>query len=191
MNAEHRERLASEEWRQSLDQYILPFTLGDLTIDDLGDDVLEVGPGPGLTTDVLRAHVAVITALELDDDLAAALEQRLAGTNVEVLNADATAMPLPDGRFTGAALFTMLHHVPTAELQDRLFAEVLRVLKPGGLFIASDGVASDEFEGMHTDDIYNPLDPGTLAGRMAAVGFTDLDVRSNQWIWACHARRPA
>lgn len=191
MNAEHRERLASEEWRQSLDQYILPFTLGDLTIDDLGDDVLEVGPGPGLTTDVLRAQIAAVTALELDKDLAGALEQRLAGTNVEVVNADATAMPLPDGRFTGAALFTMLHHVPTAELQDRLFAEVLRVLQPGGLFIASDGVASDEFEGMHTDDIYNPLDPGTLAGRMAAVGFTDVDVRSNRWIWACHARRPA
>jgi SAM-dependent methyltransferase len=191
MNAEHRERLASEEWRQSLKDYILPFTLGDLTITDLGGDVLEVGPGPGLTTDVLRAALPKLTAIELDSELADALEQRLAGTNVEVVNADATAMPLPDGRFTGAALFTMLHHVPTGALQDKLFAEVVRVLRPSGLFVASDGVAADDFEAMHTDDIYNPIDPGTLPNRLEALGFTDVDVRSNQWIWACHARRPS
>jgi SAM-dependent methyltransferase len=191
MNAEHRERLASDEWRTSLRDHILPFAFGDLTIDALGDDVLEVGPGPGLTTDVLLANVPRVTAVELDTELADALAERLAGTHLEVVNADATAMPLPDGRFSGAALFTMLHHVPTAESQDALFAEVFRVLRPGALFIALDGVASDEFEGMHTDDIYNPVDPSSVEARMHAAGFGDVDVRANSWVWACHARRPA
>ena len=190
MNAEHRERLASEEWRTSLRDHILPFALGDLSIGALGDDVLEVGPGPGLTTDVLSASLERVTAIELDPELATALGTRLAGTNVEVVEGDATAMPFDDARFSGAALFTMLHHVPDAEGQDGLFAEVFRCLRPGGLFIASDGVAGEEFEAMHTDDIYNPVDPDALAARLEATGFTDVDVRSNRWIWACHARRP-
>lgn len=189
MNAEHRERLASDEWRKSLEEFVLPYTLGDLALTDLGDDVLEVGPGPGLTTDILRAALLKVTAVELDEELATALEARLAGTNVTVVTEDATRMPFADGTFTGAAQFTMLHHVPTAELQDRLFAEVLRVLRPGGLLIASDGVAADDFEAMHTDDIYNPIDPSTLADRLRGIGFTDVDVRSNSSLWACHARR--
>jgi SAM-dependent methyltransferase len=190
MNAEHRERLASDEWRQSLREHVLPFTLGELSLGSLGDDVLEVGPGPGLTTDVLCAAVPRLTAIELDVELASALAARLAGTNVEVVQGDATAMPFEDRRFSGAALFTMLHHVPTAEGQDALFAEVFRVLRAGGLFIASDGVARDDFQAMHTGDIYNPIDPDGVAARLRIAGFTDVDVRSNRYIWACHARRP-
>jgi DNA-binding SARP family transcriptional activator/SAM-dependent methyltransferase len=189
MNAEHRERLASDEWRKSLEEFLVPYTLGDLALADLGDHVLEVGPGPGLATDILRAALPKITAIELDAELATALRDRLAGTNVTVVNEDATRMPFADESFSGAAQFTMLHHVPTAELQDALFAEVLRVLRPGGLLIAADGVANDELEGMHADDIYNPIDPSTLADRLRAIGFTDVDVRSNSLVWACHARR--
>lgn len=189
MNAEHRERLASEEWRKSLHEFLVPFALGDLSLADLGDDVLEVGPGPGLTTDILRAALPNITAIELDEDLANALRARLAGSNVTVVNHDATQMPFEDASFSGAALFTMLHHVPTAELQDRLFAEIRRVLRSGGVFMAMDGIASDEFEAMHTDDIYNPIDPESLRDRLTAAGFREVDVRSNQWIWAAHARR--
>lgn len=57
---------------------------------ELGDDVLEIGPGPGLTTDLLRERVARLTAIEVDHDLAEPLRRRLAGTNVEVLWGDAT-----------------------------------------------------------------------------------------------------
>jgi SAM-dependent methyltransferase len=191
MNHEHHERLASEEWRTSLRDHILPFALGPLTLDALGDDVLEVGPGPGLTTDILIANLPKVTAVEVDDELADALAKRLAGTNLEVVNADATAMPLPDARFSGAALFAMLHHVPTAERQDALFAEVFRVLRPGGLFIAMDGVVRGDFEAMHTDDVYNPVEVSSLDARIRAAGFTDVDVRETPRMWACHARRPA
>lgn len=167
----------------------MPFALGDLALTDLGDDVLEVGPGPGLTTDILRAALPKVTAIELDEELANGLRARLAGTNVTVVNDDATEMPFGDASFSGAALFTMLHHVPTIQLQDRLFAEIRRVLRTGGVFMAMDGMASEEFEAMHTDDIYNPIAPERLRGRLTTAGFRDVDVLSNEWIWACHARR--
>jgi ubiquinone/menaquinone biosynthesis C-methylase UbiE len=47
-------------------------------------------------------------------------------------------MPFDDESFSGAACFTMLHHVPSPEAQDRLFAEVGRVLRPGAPFAGTD-----------------------------------------------------
>ncbi len=186
MNAEHLEILASDEWRGILRDLIFPYALAGV---DLGADVLEVGPGPGSTTDLLRAELPHLTAVEIDEELASALRARLADTNVEVVHADATAMPFEDGRFTGAVSFTMLHHVPTGELQDRLFAEVARVLQRGATFVASDSVASDDLAALHTDDIYNPVDPKTVEGRMRAAGFDSVAVRFNEFGWAAHAVR--
>jgi SAM-dependent methyltransferase len=185
VNAEHLELLASDGWRDLLRDIIVPWALDGV---DLGDDVLEVGPGPGLTTDLLRERVPQLTAVELDESLSTALAQRLGGTNVEVVNDDATAMPFDDGRFSGAVSFTMLHHVPTTELQDALFAEVVRVLRPGGVFVASDSVASDDLAALHTDDVYNPVDPTTVEARLATAGFASVDVRANDFGWTACAR---
>lgn len=180
------ELLASDGWREVLRDLIFPYALGDL---DLGVDVVEVGPGPGSTTDLLRDRLPRLTAVEIDAELASALGDRLAGTNVEVVRADATAMPFPDGRFTGAVSFTMLHHVPTDEAQDRLFAEVARVLAPGAPFVASDSVASDELRALHDDDVYNPVDPDGVDARLTAAGFSSVTVRSNEFGWAAQATR--
>ncbi|MGH9042261.1 MAG: class I SAM-dependent methyltransferase [Acidimicrobiia bacterium] len=190
MNPEHDRFLASDEWRLMLEQVVLPFTLDELGYEDLGADVLEVGPGPGLTTDLVRVRVPALTAIELEEYLASPLQARLAGTNVEVIQADATAMPFEDERFTAAVSFTMLHHVPTADGQDQVLREVRRVLRPGGLFVASDSLASEALADFHAGDVYNPIDPDGLAGRLVAAGFTDVDVRTNPMGWACHARRP-
>lgn len=186
MNADHLELCASEGWKEVLRDLILPYALADAR---LGNDVLEVGPGPGMTTDLLRVELDRLTAVELDERLATALAARLAGTNVEVVHADATAMPFEDERFSGAVSFTMLHHVPTAELQDRLFAEVARVLRPGGVFVASDSVASDELAALHDDDVYNPVDPAAVEARLSSAGFGVVEVRSNDFGWAAHATR--
>jgi SAM-dependent methyltransferase len=190
MNQLHLDLLSTEEWRQTLEELALPFSFGALGPADLGDDVLEIGPGPGLTTDLLRAVIPKLTAVELDGRLAAALAERPAGTNVDVVEADATSMPFEDARFSGAVTFTMFHHVPTVELQDRLLADVLRVLRPGGLLVANDSVASEDLAAFHVDDVYNPVDPATLPGRLQAIGYTAIEVRTNPYAWACHARRP-
>ncbi len=44
MNAAHLDLCSSQEWRDMLRDFVLPFALADAR---LGDDVLEVGPGPG------------------------------------------------------------------------------------------------------------------------------------------------
>jgi ubiquinone/menaquinone biosynthesis C-methylase UbiE len=173
VNDDHAQFCASEEWRAALRDEILPNVLGTT---DLGDDLLEVGPGYGATTDYLRDRVTRVTAVEIHPELAARLAERYAGTNVEVVEGDATALDFEDRRFSAATSFFMLHHVPTPELQDRLFAEVARVLRPGGAFVAADSMASDGLREFHHDDVYQPIEPADLAERLARAGFADAQV---------------
>ena len=187
MNKAHLDYCSSDEWAEALKRWILP---GALTGVDLGDNVLEVGPGPGRTTDLLREMAPQLTAVEVDAGLAEALAARMAGTNVVVVNADATAMPLPDGRFSAAVSFIMLHHVPTADQQDQLLREVRRVLRPGGIFAGVDSLDTPEFRAMHEDDICNPVDPATFAGRLERAGFTSVAVDVNPYVMQFRAAAP-
>ncbi len=83
----------------------------------------------------------------------------------------------------------MLHHVPTVALQDLLFAQVARVLRPGACFVASDSVASGELEALHDGDPYNPIQPEAVEQRLVAASFEGIDVRSKAFGWAAHATR--
>jgi ubiquinone/menaquinone biosynthesis C-methylase UbiE len=185
VNPDHLKIRSSEYWYESLRDNIMPWVIGGV---DLGDDVLEVGPGPGLTTDLLLHRIKVLTTVELDDKMAADLSSRLAGTNVKVVHGDATAMPVEARRFTGATSFAMLHHVPTTELQDQLFTEVARVLQPGGAFAAFDGITNEGIAAFHEKGIYNPIDPSTLESRLLGAGFTSIEVQTNELGWAAKAR---
>jgi ubiquinone/menaquinone biosynthesis C-methylase UbiE len=190
MNKAH-EACGSDEWRQAIREIILPWALGET---DLGENVLEVGPGYGATTDVLSQSVPRLTSVEIDDELAAMLTERFADVpSVQIVHGDATSLPYSDDSFSGAACFTMLHHVPTVELQDRLFAEVARVLRPGAALVASDSLASEELKAHHEDDTYNPVDPVTLPERLATAGFDGIRVKTNEFGWSAIARvaRPA
>ncbi len=133
-----------------------------------------------------------MTAVEIHPELAGQLRERYAGGNVEVVEGDATALEFEADRFSSATSFFMLHHVPTPELQDRLFAEVARVLRPGGVFVAADSMASDGLREFHHDDVYQPVDPAGLAERLRTAGFADVEVSVYQdQGWNASARKPA
>ena len=121
MKAIHRRLCQSADWKRKLESTLLPWVLEGV---DLGDDLLEVGPGPGLTTDLLRQRVARLTTVEIDPRLAHTLQRRLADTHVRVIEGDASNMRLENKAFSSAIALTMLHHVPSPTLQDKLFAEV-------------------------------------------------------------------
>jgi len=176
MKPDHVAFLASERWAQLLQQDLLPWLLGSAS---LGEDVLEIGPGPGLTTDLLRKLAPVVTAVELDPSLARQLSERLAGTNVEVVHADAARTPFADGRFSAVTCFHALHHVPTPAEQDALLAEVARVLRRGGAFLCADAVDSPSMRLAHAQqqETFVPLDPQTLTERLRGLGFSHVDVR--------------
>lgn len=187
MNFIHRRLCKSDRWKQTVEAYIVPWVLEGV---DLGRNVLEVGPGPGLTTDVLHSRVEHLTCVEIDRGFAKALSRRMAGANVTVLCEDATGMSLPDASFDGALSFTMLHHVRSAALQDRLLAEVLRVLRPGGIFAGVDSLDSRTFRLLHIFDTLTPVDPRTFPRRLEAAGYIGVQVDTNPYAFRFRAHRP-
>jgi 16S rRNA A1518/A1519 N6-dimethyltransferase RsmA/KsgA/DIM1 with predicted DNA glycosylase/AP lyase activity len=76
MNLLHRWYCGSSRWAALVEEALLPWAL-ELEGVALGAELLELGPGPGVTTEVLRRRVARLTAVELDAALAARLARRL------------------------------------------------------------------------------------------------------------------
>jgi SAM-dependent methyltransferase len=173
MNLCHRLCCGSNRWAKEVETHVLPTVLAGV---ELGDNTLEIGPGYGAFLRVLIDKTPKVTAVEIDTPMAERL-QRLYGDRARIINGDGTDTGLPDNEFSSVVSFTMLHHVPTAELQDRLFAEAFRVLRPGGVFAGSDGVPSLMFQILHFRDTCNPVPPETLPDRLRAAGFQDVDVK--------------
>jgi SAM-dependent methyltransferase len=189
MNLIHRCLCRSASWRKVLEKFVVPWTLTDV---QLGNEVLELGPGHGLTTDLLGSRLPRITALEIDRALARSLAARLRGSNVTVIQGDATAMPLDGAQFSGAVCLHMLHHVHSVELQNKLFREVWRVLRPGAFFVGVDslGLESLPMRLIHIGDTLVPVNPDTLGARLEAAGFQDIVVETNPYAFRFRARRP-
>ncbi len=178
MNPAHLDVCASEEWATVVRDEIVPWVLDGI---ELGDHVLEIGPGPGRTTDVIHHLVERLTVVELDEDLAAALADRFAGTHVSVVRGDAAALDVADGTFTAALSFSMLHHVPTPELQDRVLTEMARAVRPGGVLAGEDSLPSEDLRAFHEGDTYVPLDPASLPDRLVAAGWREVEVVTNEY----------
>ncbi len=167
MNENHA-LCSTPEWAEFLELEVLePVTAGL----DLGNEMLELGPGPGAATGWLRHRVQRLVALELDSGAAARLADELAGTNVKVEVGDATHVPFSEGSFDSVGCFTMLHHLPTMQAQLRTLCEAFRVLRPGGVLVGADSLASQGLHEFHESDTYNPIDPARLLVFLQAAGF--------------------
>ncbi len=173
MNWIHRQVCRSQRWRGRLENQLLPWAFQGV---ELGDDVLDIGPGPGITTELLRHKTQRLTAIEVDVDAAAALDKRLSDFGVRVVHGNGAAMPFPDGSFSGVVALTMLHHIPTVALQDQLLNEAWRVLRSGGVFVGFDGVGSFLFRLIHLGDTYKPVELKTIGQRLATAGFAGVVV---------------
>jgi SAM-dependent methyltransferase len=186
MNENHARVCTSPEWAAHIQGEILPAVTRDVA---LGQDMLEIGPGPGAATEWLRHQVARLTAVEIDQQAAALLADRYAGSNVEIITGSGAELQFPDESFDSVGTFTMLHHVPTQALQHKILSEACRVLRPGGFLIGSDSVASDGLRDFHDGDTYNPVDPASLLSGLRSLGFDSVTVAVD-WSLKFTARKP-
>lgn len=151
---------------------VLPWACEGVRLDG---DVLEIGPGYGATTRWLLDRAGRLAAVEIDPDLAANLSNEF-GEHVDVRIGDGAELPFPDAAFDAVVCFTMLHHMPSPQQQDRLFAEAARVLRPGGMFAGSDSRLSLRFRLLHVRDTMVAVNPATLPHRLQAVGLLDVRI---------------
>ena len=187
VNRVHNWYCSSDRWARGAEEKLLPWGLKGI---DLGDDVLEIGPGFGATSRVLAKRSGQLSILELEPAYCDHLRAML-GDRADVVQGDATRMPFEHGRFSGAACFTMLHHIPSPELQDQLLGEVFRVLRPGGVFAGTDSIGRGVlFKLFHIGDTLVLVDPDGLPGRLAAAGFEEVRVSTSRQSLRFRARKP-
>jgi ubiquinone/menaquinone biosynthesis C-methylase UbiE len=173
MNKNHARVCPSPQWAAHMQNEVLPSLTQNA---DLGDDMLEIGPGPGATTEWLRHRVKRLTVVEMEPEAARKLATRFADSNVEVVTGDAAKLRYPRASFDSVGCFTTLHHVPTLALQNKLLTQAFRVLRPGGVLIGSDSLASTGLHHFHVDDTYNPVDPASLLARLQTIGFGNITI---------------
>jgi len=187
MNENHAKVCGSPEWAEYLQTDVLPVVTRDV---DLGAAMLEIGPGPGAATDWLRHKVEKLTVVEVDETAAALLAERYSGTNVAVVAGSGAELDYPDASVDSVGTFTMLHHVPTVALQNKILAEAFRVLRPGGVLVGSDSLPGNDLHHFHADDTYNPVDPASLLARLQTIGFGKITVMVDERLMFI-ARKPA
>ncbi|MGN6869221.1 MAG: class I SAM-dependent methyltransferase [Solirubrobacteraceae bacterium] len=188
MNRVHNLLCSSGWWARVAEQELVPFGVDGV---ELGDDVLEIGPGFGATTRVLAERTARLSVLELDPGYCERLRAELPDGTVTVTQGDATALPYPDARFSAVLCFTMLHHIPTVAQQDQAFAEIARVLRPGGTFAGTDTIGSGWlFKTIHIGDTLNLVDPDGLQARLESAGLSVSEVKRGSRSFRWRADKP-
>jgi ubiquinone/menaquinone biosynthesis C-methylase UbiE len=188
MNRAHALICSSGWWARTVERELLPWGLKGV---ELGEDVLEIGPGFGATTRVLARRGGRLSVLEREHDYFERL-RRVLPEQVTVDQGDATQMPFPDGRFSAVVCFTMLHHLPSAELQDRLLAEATRVLRDEGVFAGTDSLGTGRlFKLLHVHDTLVPVSPDGLSERLERAGLADPSVQLGGRSFRFRARKVA
>lgn len=163
----------SSLWRRVTERRILPWMLSGYK---LGESVLELGAGLGATTEELRRRASRVTSLEYDPNFAAKLGKRFQNTNVGVLRGDAATLPFADGTFSSVIAVLVLHHLKSQEQQQKAFAEVHRVLQPGGAFLAME-IGDGWLQRFgHIKSTFVPVAPATAFARLTSLGFSKIVV---------------
>ena len=173
MNTVEHFLCSSSLWRFLTERQLLPWLLSG-TI--LGNHVLEIGAGYGPATPQLRLAVPRVTSIEYDARSTAKLKVHHDGGPGAAIRGDAAQLPFADQTFSSAIAILVLHHLKTRESQNRMFAEVFRVLRPGGVFIAFEINDGWIHRVGHFKSTFTPVSPGSAFARLTGVGFSRIAV---------------
>jgi SAM-dependent methyltransferase len=99
-----------------------------------GKRVLEIGCGRGVFAKVLAERGADLVAADFSETAVSYAETRLQGWDAETLVADIQAIPFPDQSFDVVVSQETVEHVRDPR---RALAELVRVMRPGGLLIVT------------------------------------------------------
>jgi SAM-dependent methyltransferase len=173
MNSAEHYFCSSALWGYLTRRQLLPWLLSGAR---LGDHVLELGAGYGAATEGLGNRVSRVTSLDYDAASIQRLRLKHSGDASAALCGDAARLPFADETFTSAVGILVLHHLQSRELQDRMFAEVFRVLRPGGVFLAFEITDTWLNRAIHYKSTFTPLTPGSAFARLTSAGFSRVSI---------------
>jgi ubiquinone/menaquinone biosynthesis C-methylase UbiE len=104
--------------------------------------LLDVGCGTGLILDLAHDLFEELDGIDITPEMLGKVTPR---PNVKTQIASAEATPFPGGTFDMVTAYGVLHHI---EELGRLFREVRRTLKPGGVFYADESPSQHYFDAL-------------------------------------------
>jgi phosphoethanolamine N-methyltransferase len=162
-------------------------------VDLTGAHVLDIGCGLGAIDELLvtRHHAASVVGIDIDPVLLSGMESRIerAGLTGRVSAVKVEPGPLPFAEASFDVVFSKdsLVQIPN---KPAIFAEVLRVLRPGGRFLASDWLRGGEgdysaemLEYFRLEGIaYNMASLAESEAALNDAGFVEVEIRDrNAW----------
>lgn len=183
MNWAHRRYCRSSHWAATVGR-LIPWALQGV---ELGDRTLDAGSGRGFGTRLLRERSTNVTAIDVNCRSLAAIRR---APGVGVVCADASRLPFAAETFTAVVACAMLHHVPTAALQQDVFRELFRALRPGGVLVAVEAHFTRLLRLFHLGDRCAPLTPDTARAQVIAAGFAGVIVETRGGYFRVCARKP-
>jgi ubiquinone/menaquinone biosynthesis C-methylase UbiE len=137
-----------------------------------GARVVDLGCGSGVFSDLLRRAGFACVGIDISPKLVALGRRKF--PTVEFLQGDVEHLPFPDASFDGALLSGLVHHFPDP---SRCAAELFRILRPGGRFVAFDPNRRNPFMWLYRDrssPFYSSVgvtenERPVIAGEVAAV----------------------
>jgi ubiquinone/menaquinone biosynthesis C-methylase UbiE len=187
MNAAEHFICSSSLWRYFTRRQLLPWVLSGTR---LGDHLLEIGAGSGAATSHLKTRVSRVTSLEYDHNSALRLKS-LNNGSVAAVRGDASSLPFAAQTFSSALAILVLHHLRSTQLQDQMYAEAFRVLRPGGVFIAFEIPDSWFHRIGHIRSIFTPVTPNSVFPRLTAAGFSKITLDVRKGAFRLTAVRPS
>lgn len=160
---DHRERVQQEFTRQARTFASAPeVTEAALTgrfVAALGDAagglILDVASGPGIISVALAATARAVFAIDLTPEMLQQARLRCAGAsrkNVTFIEGDAARLPFASAAFDAVVTRLSVHHFSEP---GRAVAEMVRVLRPGGVFVLADVISSED---RHESDLHNAIE---------------------------------
>jgi ubiquinone/menaquinone biosynthesis C-methylase UbiE len=146
-----------------------------------GDKVLDLGCGPGSLSRTAKARVGQSGEVHGLDASPEMIEQarrkaERTGANVNFQLGVIEALPYPDGTFDVVMSRLVLHHLPD-DLKSKGFAEMRRVLKPGGycLIVDFEGPTNHVFQAIAKHHAMLQTNVKNYIPMMAEAGFDEIE----------------
>ncbi len=176
--ADYTAWIADELTAKPYDRAVLG-AFSELVLATGGAETLEIGCGPGRITAFLAALGLDAAGLDLSPAMIALAGRHHPGLDFTV--GSMTSLPHGSGSLAGVVAWYSIIHVPDADL-DTVFAEVARVLRPGGWFQLAFQLRSDPpddpvehfsaLAGIEVDLHFHRRSIAEVASRLGDHGFT-------------------